>query len=61
MLGFDADNRTDGMVWMDDATDVANLPTFAETNKLPMGTKAYNIDNGDVYILKSTGEWKKQD
>ena len=47
-------------VFCDDATDVANLPQFAQTHNLSMGSTCYVIDTGELYILKSTGEWKKQ-
>lgn len=44
----------------DGASDVTDLPQFAEDNKLSMGSSCYCIDTGDLYILKSDGTWKKQ-
>ena len=61
MIGYNGDSRTDGMLWLDDSNDVANLTTFAQEHHLPQGTKAYNIDNGDTYIMKSDYTFKKQD
>lgn len=60
MIGFDADNRTDGMIWLDDETDLTDLPDKAREKQTPMGTKAYVIDTGDVYIQKSDFSFKKQ-
>lgn len=44
----------------DDASDVADLPQFAEERNLSMGSSCYCIDTGELYIMKSDGSWKKQ-
>ena len=44
----------------DDSSDVANLPQYAQEHNLSMGSTCYCIDTGELYMLKSTGEWKKQ-
>ena len=47
-------------VFCDSSADVVNLAQFAKDNNLSMGSTCYVIDTGELYILKSTGEWKKQ-
>ena len=44
---------------LDDATDLANLPTYAENNHLAMGSSAIVIDTGKVYMMKSDKTWKE--
>ena len=44
----------------DDNSDVQNLPAYAQSNNLKPGSNCYVIDTGELYMLKSTGEWKKQ-
>ena len=44
----------------DNASDVANLPQYAEDHKLSMGSSCYCIDTSTLYILKSDGTWKAQ-
>lgn len=44
---------------LDDATDLASLPTYAENNHLAMGSSAIVIDTGEVYMMKSDKTWKE--
>ena len=60
MISREASNRTDGTLYLDETSDVADLEQYAEDNKLTAGQAAVVIETGEVYLLKSTGEWKKQ-
>ena len=52
-------NRSDGEIFCDSASDVANLPQFAADHKLQPGTTCLVIDTSEVYALKTDGTWKK--
>ena len=52
-------NRTDGEIFCDGTSDVANLPQYAIDHNLQPGTTCLVIDTAEVYALKSDGTWKK--
>ncbi len=53
MIGVNASNRTDQPIYLDAETDLTDLPQYAEDNKLPIGTAAYVIETGKLYMMKS--------
>ena len=55
-------NDMDGVANLgcDDTSDVVNLPEFAQSNNLKPGSSCYVIDTAELYMMKSTGVWKKQ-
>lgn len=57
-----AQNDMDGVASLgcDGTADVANLPAYAKSNNLKPGSSCYVIDTQELYMMKSTGEWKKQ-
>lgn len=60
MIGMNnVGNRTDGEIYLDSASDVADLPQFAADHKLAQGTVAIVIDTGQALMLKSDGTWKE--
>lgn len=60
MIGMNnVGNRTDGEIYLDSASDVADLPQFATDHKLTQGTVAIVIDTGQALMLKSDGTWKE--
>ena len=44
----------------DTSADIANLDTFTEDNGILPGSSCYVIATSDLYVLDSTGTWKKQ-
>lgn len=48
-----------GNLACDGSADVANLPEYARSNGLKPGSSCLCIDTGDLYMMKSTGQWKK--
>lgn len=55
-------NDMDGVANLgcDGTADVQNLPAYARSNNLKPGSNCYVIDTSELYMMKSTGEWKKQ-
>ena len=49
-----------GHLACDDNNDVPNLAEYAKSNNLKLGSDCYVVDTGDIYVMKSTYEWKKQ-
>lgn len=49
-----------GHLACDAATDVANLPAYAEANGLRLGTDCIVVATGDVYIMQSDFTFVKQ-
>lgn len=45
-------------IFCDSASDVSNLPAFAEQHDLKPGSTCLCIDNSNVYAMKSNGTWK---
>ena len=62
MIGGKDTVKTDAIAdfFCDDDNDLKDLPKFAQDNKLSMGSTCYCIDTASLYMMKSTGEWKKQ-
>ena len=59
MIGqFNVDGRSDGEIYLDDATDKEDLAQYAADHGLVQGTKAIVIDTQEVLVLKSDGTWK---
>lgn len=52
----------DGVVSLgcDETSDVQKLPAYAKYKNIKPGSTCYVVDTGDLYMLKSTGVWKKQ-
>lgn len=50
--GMQCELRADG------SADVANLPQFAQAQKLKPGSTCLIIDTSEVYMMKSDGQWK---
>lgn len=48
-----------GHLACDDANDIPNLPDYAEKNNLKLGTDCIVVDTGEVYMMKSTYQFKK--
>ncbi len=48
-----------GHLACDDTSDYANLPTYAKSNNLKQGTDCICIENSEVLMMKSSGEFKK--
>lgn len=48
-----------GHLACDDTSDYANLPAYAKSNNLKQGTDCICIDNSEVLMMKSSGEFKK--
>lgn len=61
MIKSIAANTADGVGHLacDDTSDYPNLPTFAKSNNLKQGTDCICIDNSEVLMMKSSGEFKK--
>ena len=57
-----AQNDMDGVANLgcDETSDIQNLPAYAKSNNLKPGSNCYIIDTGELYMMKSTGQWKKQ-
>lgn len=53
-------NEMDGVANLacDGTADVANLPAYAQANRLKPGSSCMCIDNGNAYMMKSDGTWK---
>ena len=43
----------------DNTSDVANLPTFAQQEKLKPGSTCLVIGESTVYMMDSQGNWKE--
>ena len=48
-----------GHLACDDLTDIANLPEYAKSNNLKLGTDCIVIDTGAVYMMKSDYTFKQ--
>jgi len=61
MIKSIAANTADGVGHLacDDATDLANLPSYAKSNNLKQGTDCVVIDTSEVYMMKSDYTFKK--
>lgn len=46
-------------IYCDDATDIPNLPNFAEENDLKIGSTCLVVDTGQVLMMKSDYSWKE--
>lgn len=44
---------------LDDDTDIEDLPAYAETNHLKLGSTAMVVDTGKVLMMKSDYSWKE--
>ena len=53
-------NAMDGVgnLGCDTTADVANLPEFAESNRLKPGSTCMCVATSDVYMMKSDKTWK---
>lgn len=49
-----------GHLACDGTADVRDLPDYARSNNLRLGSDCYVIDTGDLYMMKSDFTWKKQ-
>ncbi len=60
MIWFDENGKsgTQAPLKADSASDVANLPTFAEAHNLKPGSNCLVIATSDVYMMQSDGTWK---
>ena len=45
-------------IFCDSASDVSDLPAFAETHKLQPGSSCLCVDESKVYQMKSDKSWK---
>lgn len=54
-------NKIEGVgdLGCDATADVANLPTYADSNRLKEGTTCLCAETSDVYYMKSDRTWKK--
>ena len=61
MIKSIAANTADGVGHLacDDTSDYADLPAYAKSNNLKQGTDCICIDNSEVLMMKSSGEFKK--
>lgn len=61
MIKSIAANTADGVGHLacDDTSDYANLSEYAKSNNLKQGTDCICIDNSEVLMMKSSGEFKK--
>lgn len=52
----------DGVVSLgcDEASEIQNLPEYVKNKNIKAGSTCYVVDTAEVYMMKSTGEWKKQ-
>ena len=48
-----------GHLACDDLTDIANLPEYAKSNNLKLGTDCIVVDTGAVYMMKSDYTFKQ--
>lgn len=48
-----------GHLACDDATDIENLPAFARSNNLEMGTDCIVIDTGKALMMNSSYQFKE--
>lgn len=48
-----------GHLACDDLTDIANLPEYAKSNNLKLGTDCIVVDTGAVYMMKSDYTFKE--
>lgn len=48
-----------GHLACDDTSDYANLSAYAKSNNLKQGTDCICIENSEVLMMKSSGEFKK--
>lgn len=48
-----------GHLACDDLTDIANLPEYAKSNNLKLGTDCIVVDTGEVYMMKSDYTFKQ--
>ncbi len=48
-----------GHLACDDASDIANLPAYAQSNNLKLGTDCIVIDTGMVLMMKSDFTFKE--
>lgn len=60
MISTEGGNRTDGMLYLDTAADVANLQNYDNEHKLAAGQIAHVIATGDDYMRDSDGNWVLQ-
>ena len=48
-----------GQLACDDATDLTDLPEYAQNNNLKCGSSCICIDTGQVFMMKSDFNWKE--